>query len=150
LSAAVREANEELRVCDTKTNCPCILSEKDLHQVGEVGQARWNGKGNVERSTIFLVPIRANWAIHPMDDIKGIFFPVKTERRQWQTIRKYFLRHDQYACKDREEAEKAGCLQNKSRWQFADGIARILENDNFFDMVYDAINELRPDDFGAM
>ena len=147
LAAAVREANEELRVCSKGTGHPYIVTEKDLRQVGSTGEARWNGKGNVERSTIFLVPIRDNCVVHPMDDIEGIFVPVETEPVDWQVLRTYFLNNQQYAFEDREKAKEAGCEQNREKWQFADGAARILKDERLFKMVLAAIDALADDDF---
>ena len=42
--AAIREANEELRMCRTDNSHPHIITSRDLHQVGRIGEARWNGE----------------------------------------------------------------------------------------------------------
>jgi len=99
---------------------------------GSIGEARWNGKGNVERSTIFLVPIRQNCIIQPMDDIDGVFVPVESEAVDWNVLRRNFVQNEQYACTDREKAKKAGCERNREKWQFADGAARILQDEKLF------------------
>ncbi|OHB63689.1 MAG: hypothetical protein A2Y77_17965 [Planctomycetes bacterium RBG_13_62_9] len=149
MAAAVREANEELRMCNKNTGHPCILDEKDLRRVGAIGEAQWTGKGNVERSTIFLVAIRQECCIHPMDDIEGVFHPVKTQDVDWQQLRRRFRENKQYACEDRERAKKVGCARNKKEWQFADGAARILKDKRLFDLVSAAILGLSDRDFAT-
>jgi hypothetical protein len=150
IAAAVREANEELRVHKQNISHPYIITEKDLRQVGGIGEARWNGKGNVERSTIFLVPIRDDCVINPMDDIEGVFVPVETERVDWRILRSYFMNNKQYAYKDRERAKEAGCDQNKETWQFADGAARILKDETLFETVLAAVDALADDKFKSI
>jgi len=145
LEATIREANEELRMCRTDNSYPHIITTGDLHQVGKIGEARWNGEGNVECSTIFLVPIPDNCLIRTMDDIEGIFVPVDTETWNWEQLRRKFLSHPQYAYLDRTQAAAAGCEKNKRNWQFADGAARILDNETLFKQVAKAIKQL-PDD----
>jgi hypothetical protein len=148
-AAAVREANEELRgmfIKDGQIN-PWILTEKHVRRVGDIGQAQWNAVGNVERSTMFIVPIPKNGSIHPMDDIDGVFVPVETEELDWDRVRSVFQAHEQYAYQDRTRAKQAGYEDNRKRWQFADGAARILLNDRLFQCVAQGINNLSEDDF---
>ena len=148
--AAVREANEELRMCKTGNSDPYIITSRDLHKVGEIGEARWKGKGNVERSTIFLVPIPDNCVIRPMDDIEGIFVSVKTQTWNWKQLRKKFLGNPQYACYDRTKACEAGCRENKQKWQFADGAARILDKEALFNKVAEDIDRLPKNVFNSI
>ena len=146
-AAAVREANEELRVSNKRTGEPYIITEKDLRQVGRIGEASWNGPGNVERSTIFLVPIRDNHAVHPMDDIKGVYYPVENKAVAWEMLQTRFQNNPQYAFKDRKKAKAAGYKRNRKNWQFADGAARILREKTLFTLVRTAIEELKDEDF---
>jgi hypothetical protein len=147
LTAAVREANEELRARTRETSDPYVMTDKGLRQVGGVGKAGWDREGNVERSTIFLVPIPDNCVTHPMDDIDGVFRPVKTKLVDWQSLRTNFLNNKQYACESREKAQEAGCNQNRMKWQFADGAARILKDEGLFKMVLVSIDALTDNDF---
>jgi len=148
-AAAVREANEELRAMFLKDGQihPWILTEKHVRRVGEIGQAQWKAAGNMERSTMFIVPIPKNCSIHPMDDIDGFFVPVDTENLDWNKARSEFKGNEQYAYRDRTKAKHNGCEYNRENWQFADGAARILLNDTLFQSVAQAINSLEENDF---
>ena len=148
-TAAVREANEELRGMFVKDGQihPWILTDNDVRRIGDVGQAHWNAQGNVERSTMFIVPIPKNGSVHPMDDIDGVFVPVETETLDWDNVQSAFQANDQYAYQDRTRATQAGCEENRRHWQFADGAARILLDDTLFQCVAQGINRLTENDF---
>lgn len=122
-SAAIREANEELRMI-REDGYPEVVKEH-LLIIGDIGDFPWSGRQNVERSTLFVVKIPRGCAIHPMDDIKGIFKPVETE----------FLTLDEVLEKYR-----------KKQWNFADGAERVLkrfnENKKLLESVYDIITSI--------
>jgi len=105
LSAAIREANEELRIVK-EDGYPEIVTKELLTMIRKIGYFSWDGKENVERSTLFLVKIPHSSLIRPMDDIDGKFEPVKTE---FLTFEDVFERYQ------------------KKQWQFADGAERILK-----------------------
>jgi len=142
VTAGAREANEELRIINSKTGYPHILQEKDIHQVGNIGEFKWESSGNFERSTLFLVPIPNNCITYPMDNIEKIFYPVEKESQSFIEINHMFHNHPQYAYKDRVIAKKAGYEKNKANWQFADGAARFLENKNLSEKITQAIDNL--------
>ena len=142
ISAALREANEELRLSQKEDCHPYDIKIERIYRVGEVGEARWMAKGNNERSTIYLVPIPKNCEIHPMDNVGKDFFSVATEKWKWEELRNKFFTNKQYAYRNRTKAEKMGCNENKKQWQFADGIARVLENDALYKKVLESISTL--------
>lgn len=141
-AAAMREANEELRLQRGRKHEPYDVTPDRLAQVGAIGRARWNGPGNVERSTIYLVPIPKNCRLCPMDNVGITFFQVKPEKHRWPDLRAKFNSNTQYAYKNREQAAEAGCAKNRRSWQFADGIARILVDSPLFIKVDSAIRSL--------
>ncbi len=149
LRGAIREANEELRMQNSTTGFPRDLQPEDLQMIGGIGEAKWSAPGNVERSTIFLVPIPNSHRIHPMDNDHTEFFPVSTQSWTWEDVREHFRNHAQYAYKDRAIANNAGFESNKNGWQFADGVARVLENDRLFEMVQLGIADLPDSAFEA-
>ena len=123
-SAAIREANEELRMIreDGYTE---IITKEHLVIIRDIGDFPWSGQQNVERSTLFVVKIPHGCLIRPMDDVKGIFVPVKTE----------FLTFDEVLEKYR-----------KKQWNFADGAERVLkrfdENKELLESVCDIITTI--------
>lgn len=104
-SAAIREANEELRMTNAKCH-PVIVSRRHLRLVGQIGDFAWSGPTNVERSTLFLVKIPSRCSIHPMDDPKGRFVPVPTAFHLLDDVLAHYT---------------------SGTWQFADGAERILQ-----------------------
>jgi 8-oxo-dGTP pyrophosphatase MutT (NUDIX family) len=149
-AAAMREANEELRLQRGAAYEPYDVARDRLYQVGATGQARWDGPGNIERSTVFLVPIPENCRLCPMDNVGIDFFAVETELYEWLKLRTEFNANVQYAYKDRAQAAKAGCATNRQSWQFADGVARILLDDPLFTEVDTAIRSLPISAFAAV
>lgn len=150
MASAVREANEELRVSEPDgrgETAPHVLNSSDLRRVREVGAARWDGIGNVERSTVFVVPIKSGLRICPMDDIHGSFFRVNTQTTDWSALRDNFLANEQYAYHDRQKAAAVTYDENKARWQFADGAARILRDEMLFGAIKAKIDTLVDEDF---
>ena len=149
-AAAMREANEELRLQSGDAYQPYDVAPDRLRQVGPTGRARWDGPGNLERSTVFLVPIPENCRLCPMDNVGIDFFAVETELYGWQKLQSKFDANEQYAHKDRAQADKAGCAKNRQSWQFADGVARILLDDLLFAEVDVAIRSLPPSAFAPV
>lgn len=104
-SAAVREANEELRV--TKKDCyPEIITREHLAIIGDIGDFLLSWDQNIERSTLFLVKIPRGCFIHPMDDVKGKFVKLRTEFLFFHEIQEKYI---------------------TGQWNFAAGADRILQ-----------------------
>lgn len=82
-----------------------------------------------------------------MDDIEGVFFPVKTEGLDWKAVREKFNANTQYAYLDQAQAKEEGYQRNEQEWQFADGTARILQDERLFKMVLEAIQQFTPNHF---
>ena len=141
LASAVREANEELRV-QREDGTPRILDGRDLWRVGKTAEATWDGQGNVEKSTVFLVPLRDGWAVWPMDDIRGRFERVETAWEELEYLGVQFRQHEQYALHSREKAEEQGYQRNKEAWQFADGVGRLLTDERMLENVGETIRGL--------
>jgi hypothetical protein len=130
LLAAVREANEELRLIDTRGSTPHqhVVIEDELIRVGELGEFAWPASDNREFSTLYLVPIRDNCVPAPMDDIDGRFVPVETETLCPEEIAEKYSSSKQEAMYSRRVAADRGYKRNREEWQFADGAGRILTN----------------------
>ena len=70
-AAALREANEELRLV-RGDGSPAMVAPGDLVMVDRLGAFLWDDRrGNVERSTLFLVPVPDGCALHKIDLIEG-------------------------------------------------------------------------------
>jgi len=150
LSAAVREANEELRIRNLTTNYQYLIRENDLHKVGAVGEFQWNGEGNVERSTLFVVTIRENCAVYPMDDIDKVFVSVEKDIQSLDDLRRKFLENEQYSYKNKKKAEAEGYAKNKANWQFADGAARVLTDNVLFSKLFEVVYNLPAEVFAPV
>ncbi|MBU7018473.1 MAG: hypothetical protein HXS44_13260 [Theionarchaea archaeon] len=103
-SAAVREANEELRI-RRNDGYPEVIAKEHLAVIGNIGDFSLSWDTNIERSTLFLVKIPEKCSIYPMEEVDGRFIRVETES--------LFLN---------EILEK----YDNGQWSFADGADRIL------------------------
>ena len=136
--AAVREANEELRLHTTAARLPLDIDASALIQVGGLGDFPCEIEGNRERSTLFLFPVPEDCILAPMDDIEGRFVSVETEFFTLDEVRDHYARHAQ----DTAAARTANYDTNKREWQFADGAGRILANTALTARALGAINAL--------
>lgn len=103
-SAAVREANEELRI-RRDDGYPEIITEEHLAIIGNIGDFSLSWDTHIERSTLFLVKIPKKCSIYPMEELDGRYVRVKTESLFFNEIQEKYV---------------------TGQWSFADGADRIL------------------------